>query len=124
MELTSRVVEDVVLVQVKGRIDFVNSKEFEDGLMEAIADIPQGKGKALLDLGGVSYMSSSGLRVLMLACKFFESKKSVIVVASLQPMLRDVFKISRFDKIFQVYETVKEAFEALSPEAASAYGDE
>lgn len=119
MDVTTRTIKDVLLVQITGRIDFSNTKDFEDRLLGAVANPPQRQGKAVLDLGGMSYMSSSGLRVLMMACKHFKSIDGLIVVASLQPMLQEIFRISRFDKILQVYETVEKALKALSPEDAS-----
>jgi len=115
MDITTRRVKDVLLVQITGRIDFSNTTDFENRLLGTVADSTRGRGKTVLDLGGVTYMSSSGLRVLMMACKDTKSRGGVIVVASLQPMLREIFKISRFDVIFPVYENVEEALEALSP---------
>ena len=121
MDVSTQMIADVLLVRVTGRIDFTNSKEFEDALLPKLAEIPQGQGKALLDLSGLTYISSSGLRVLMLASKQVRSVKGSIAVAALQPMLVEIFEISRFDKVFKVYGTVGEALEELSPDAAAAY---
>ena len=76
MEVKARDIEDILLVSVEGRIDFSNTKDFEDSLFSALSDVMENQGKALLDMGGVSYMSSSGLRVLMLAAKQFNQKGS------------------------------------------------
>jgi anti-anti-sigma factor len=124
MDVSTRLIADVLLIQVSGRIDFSNSKEFEEALLPKLADIPQGQGKALLDLGGLTYISSSGLRVLMLASKKVRSREGAIAVTALQPVVMEVFEISRFDKVFQVYGTVGEALDALSAEASAAYGGE
>ena len=124
MDVSSRAIADVLLVQVTGRIDFANSKEFENALMPKLAAISPGRGKVLLDLSGLTYISSSGLRVLMLASKQIRSVEGEIAVAALQPMLVEIFEISRFDKVFKVYGTISEALETLSPDAAVAYKSE
>ena len=46
-----------------------------------------------------------------------------MVLAGLQPMIQEIFQISRFDKVFEVFPTVRAALENISPAAASAYGD-
>lgn len=124
MDVSTQLVADVLLIHVSGRIDFTNSKEFEDVLLPKLADIPKEQGKALLDLSGLTYISSSGLRVLMLVSKKVHALKGAIAVAALQPTVMEVFEISRFDKVFKVYGSVGEALETLSPEAATAYSTE
>jgi anti-anti-sigma regulatory factor len=57
----------------------------------------------------------------MLAAKQCCRQQGEIVVAALQPMLQEVFKISRFDLMFNVFETVRAALEAIAPAAAAAY---
>ena len=44
-----------------------------------------------------------------------------MVLAGLQPMIQEIFQISRFDKVFEVFPTVRAALENISPAAASAY---
>jgi anti-anti-sigma factor len=80
--------------------------------------------KVLFDLSGVPYMSSAGLRVLTVAAKRCRQQNRDIVVAALQPLLQEVFRISRFDTIFKIFQTVEEALQAISPVAASADGGE
>jgi anti-anti-sigma factor len=120
MECTTREIANVLLVQVGGRIDHTTAQAFEDALLPALGDCASEK-KALLDLSGVAYMSSAGLRVLILAAKQCQQQKGDISLAGLQPMVREVFKISHFDTIFTVFATVPAALEALSPAAASLY---
>jgi anti-sigma B factor antagonist len=45
-----------------------------------------------------------------------------MVLAALQPMIQDVFQISRFDTVFQVFPAVKAAMKAISATAAATYG--
>jgi anti-sigma B factor antagonist/stage II sporulation protein AA (anti-sigma F factor antagonist) len=120
MECRAQNIADVLLVQVEGRIDHTTAKAFEDGLLPLL-DGSAGRPKAVLDLSGVAYMSSAGLRVLTLAAKQCRQQQGNIVIAALQPLLQEVFRISRFDTVFTVFKNVPEALENLSPAAASRY---
>jgi anti-sigma B factor antagonist/stage II sporulation protein AA (anti-sigma F factor antagonist) len=67
----------------------------------------------VLDLGEVDYMSSAGLRVLMIAARANGSGKGRLVVCGLQSVMKEIFAISRFDTLLDVYATRGAAREAL-----------
>jgi anti-anti-sigma factor len=121
MECRVQELANVILVQVIGRIDHRTAKAFEDTLLPLLDGCSGEDKKALLDLNGVVYMSSAGLRVLLLAAKQCQRQNSEIVIAELQPLLQDVFRIGRLETVFKVFTTVREALEAISPAAALAY---
>lgn len=124
MECRVQEIANVLLVQVEGRIDHTVAKVFEDALLPLLdGDIARGK-KAVLDLGGVPYMSSAGLRVLTLAAKQCRKQHGEMVIAALQPLLQEVFRISRFDMVFRIFKDVPGALHELSPAAASEYQEE
>jgi anti-anti-sigma regulatory factor len=58
----------------------------------------------------------------MLASREAKAQQARIFVAALQPMVEEIFEISHFNLVFQVFPTVREALAAVSPEAAAAYG--
>ena len=120
MELQTRDIANVLLIRVEGRIDHTTAKQFQDLLLPQLHGCPGEANKALLDLSGVHYMSSAGLRVLVLAARQCQ-QQGEIVLAALPPLLQEVFRISRFDLVFKVFATVRAALEYLSPTAASAY---
>ena len=122
MECKSRVIANVVLLQVEGRVDHTTVKAFESALSPHLAGCT-GEEKLLLDCGGLVYISSAGLAVLMIAAKQCRKQNGKMVLAGLQPMIQEIFQISRFDKVFEVFPTVRAALENISPAAASAYGD-
>ena len=68
----------------------------------------------LRDFAGVEYVSSVGLRVLMLAAKQVTAQNGRIVIAALTPVVFEVFQISRFDLIFSVFDTLDSALVALA----------
>ena len=121
MKCQAQEIANVILVRVAGRIDHTTAQAFENALLPLL-DGCSGEGKkALLDLSGVVYMSSAGLRVLILAAKQCGKQYGQIVVAALQHLLREVFRIGRLDMVFKVFKTVREGLEVISPAAAAAY---
>ncbi len=122
MKITSQQVADVTLIQVQGRIDHRTATDFEDALRPLLDRCLAGEYKKLLmDLGGVDFMTSAGLRVLMIAAKACDKQKGEMAVAALQPGIQEIFKISRFDSFLRVFPTVESALENLSPDAAAHF---
>lgn len=122
MELSSQQLADVTFIHVKGRIDHKTAKDFENALKPYLDTVITGESqKILLDLGGVDFMTSAGLRVLMIVAKTCDKHACDIVVADLQPIIEEIFKISRFDLILKIFPTVKSALEAISSTATDLY---
>ena len=68
----------------------------------------------LRDFAGVEYVSSVGLRVLMLAAKQVKAQNGRIAIAALTPLVSEVFQISRFDLVFSVFDTLDLALITLA----------
>ncbi len=120
MEIASRQIADVTLIQVKGRIDHKTATDFENALRPYLNRCLAGERKKLLmDFEGVDFMTSAGLRVLMIAARTCEKEKGEIAVAALQPGIKEIFKISRFDLVLKIFPTVESALENLLFDAAA-----
>jgi anti-anti-sigma factor len=91
------------IVTVAGRIDTTNSIEFEKPLLEMI---DSGCKKIILDCAGLNYISSSGLRVFLVIQKRMNSEQGKFRLSNLQPGIREIFDISGFSAIFDVYPDV------------------
>lgn len=113
MEVSSETKDGIAVVSASGAIDHSTAEEFEASAMPAL-DSAEASGTALVfDLSQVDYMSSVGLRVLMLVAKAAKIKSVSIAICGLQPSLAEIFQISRFDKIFDIYDDLKSASDAL-----------
>jgi anti-sigma B factor antagonist/stage II sporulation protein AA (anti-sigma F factor antagonist) len=122
MEFTTQQIAGVTVIQVKGRIDHKTAKDFENTLKPHLDECVAGNfKKILIDMGDVDFMTSAGLRVLMIAAKTCNKEKGQIAVAALQPLVKEIFKISRFDLILKAFPTVQSALENMSPISADAY---
>ena len=93
-----------------GRIDNDTSPDFQAKLLRSIGDAGA---RVLVNLSGVEYISSAGLRALMMASKQSKATGGRLAVAALCPVVQEIFTISRFDLVVQVFATLGEAIEGL-----------
>jgi anti-anti-sigma factor len=80
-----------------------------------------GEGPLVLDFSALEYVSSAGLRMLMLAGKQASESGSKILIAAMRPLVAEIFQISRFTMLFEIHPGVREALAAASPQAAAAF---
>jgi anti-sigma B factor antagonist len=121
MKLQPRTLADAVLVSLSGRLDHENSDRFRDGLKPHLDAAVSSRAGIVLDFSEVEYISSAGLRALMLSANQAKAQKTRVVIASLQPVVSEIFEISRFNMVFKIFATVREALADISPAAAAAY---
>lgn len=113
---------DVIVVYPQDRLDHANSEAFWGALEPLLADCRPGGVSVVLELSDLAYVSSAGLRSFMLAAKRAKGQDGEIVIANMQPVVREIFEISRFTLLFRVFPDVGTALHALSPRAAQAFG--
>lgn len=99
-------VEHVTLVQVQGRVDSMNANQLGEALS---GEIDGGHTRLVLDLSGVDYMSSAGLRELVNALKKVKRVTGDMRIAQPSERVREVLEMAGLDTIFQIYPTQGEA---------------
>jgi anti-anti-sigma factor len=121
MNVSSRRFANAVVVSVDGRLDQDTCAAFTTDLMRFVDAAANESGAVVLDLAKLEYISSAGLRCFMLASRQAKTQRAKIAVAALQPMVAEIFQISHFNLVFQVFPTVREALGAVSADAAAAF---
>ena len=121
MQLTTRQFADTVLLTVAGRVDHRTAGELEQALGTVMAPAGVGQGAVVLDFSGVEYISSVGLRVLMVAGKQKRGREASFAIVGLQPVVAEIFAISRFDRVLVVHADVAGALAQCSPSARAAW---
>ena len=121
MTVSPRRYANAVVLSVAGRLDQDTCDDFRLELMKHVEQTAHEGGAIILDLEGLEYVSSAGLRCFMLASRQAKSQHGRILVAALQPMVAEIFEISHFNLVFQVLPNVREALGATSSDALAAY---
>lgn len=111
MELVTDRVNGVLVAEAWYRVDGTNAREFEDALKKAINDDDQGM---IVDCEHLSYISSAGLRAILLTAKTLKRQKMQFAICFLADPIREVFEISGFDKIIAIYGSRADALAAIS----------
>lgn len=111
-------IADVTVLRPTGRIDFDTTPPLQDRLLPLV-ELPGAK--VIVDFAEVSYISSSGLRALMLGAKAAKSGQGRLVVCNLNPNVAEIFRISRFHLVVEVHADLAAALATLSPDAVAAY---
>ena len=121
MKLSSQGYADILVIAPAGRLDHDNCEAFRAGLQPHVESGARDNRTIVLDLAGLEYVSSAGLRCFMLAAKEARTQGGKLVLAALRPMVQEIFHISRFNMLFEIHPTVREALASLSPAAAAAF---
>ena len=105
MEITEKKTDKCTVIGINGRLDTTNYSVLEKKLMELI---DTGQVRLLINLSQMDYVSSSGLRILLMALKRITAAKGKFALCSLQENIKEIFEISGFTNIFEIYD-VEEA---------------
>lgn len=97
MNVTKKQNGSELLLEVEGSIDSLTAPEFN----QIINDSLNGITSLILDFKGVDYISSAGLRVLLVACKAM-SNQGNMVVRNVNSNVMDVFSMTGFDNILTI----------------------
>ncbi len=111
MNLDQEIRGDLAILKPVGRLDSATSPELERTVLECIE---QGCRSMVIDLGRMDYVSSAGLRVILLAGKKLRGTQGKLVLADMHDSVRDVFEMSGFLSIFAVTPDVEQAVAVAS----------
>ncbi|OZI63393.1 STAS domain-containing protein [Bordetella genomosp. 11] len=102
MTLAIEKVGSALVVSPRGQINSANAAAVES---ELLSHVDNGERKLVLDLSGLDYISSAGLRVMLLVAKRLKQQAGALALCGIQPHVREVFDISGFLAILTVVES-------------------
>ncbi len=103
--------DGIVVAQVDGRVDTTTSVEFEAGIQALFA--PEHR-QVVLDFRGVDYVSSAGLRAVLLLARAAEEANCKMKIAGMNSDVRSIFEVTGFQKVVPVFDDVATALNAGS----------
>ena len=103
--------DGVTIVSPQGRIDTTTSGSVEDALRHAVDG---GARRLVVDLAGVQYISSAGLRVFLVLAKRMRDLHGTLVLSGMTEPVRQVFQIAGFMPLFRVEPTRESALASVT----------
>ena len=110
MKITENIDDNICKLSLDGKLDAYHSIELEKHINKVIM---AGCSNLLLNFQGVDYISSSGLRVVLSSLKQLKKSGGNIILSNLHPYVMEVFEISGFKQIFEIYESEEEALKSF-----------
>ena len=110
MEVIQSVLQDVIVVKLTGDLDGNTAPDAQVQIMQfAIPSV-----KMMLDMSEVSFMSSVGLRMLLVMYRTINSQSGKVVLVGLSEDIRDTMLMTGFLDFFTYFETLDEGLKTLS----------
>ncbi len=110
MQISVKTTNEVKVLAFEGRLDAQTSSDAQQLLTRLIEE---GETKILLNLEKVDYISSAGLRVLLVVAKQLKATDGELRICSLNEVVKEVFDISGFDMILPISASESEALEGF-----------
>ena len=110
MEYQTRFENEIAVVTIAGRLDGVTAPECDQNVRELIEG---GTNRLIIDLGALEYISSAGMRCILLTAKLLKEKNGQFYLANVTGNVRSVFDMSGFSNIFQITDSVATALDKL-----------
>ena len=101
---------NAVVLAVYGKMDAVSAPDFE---RQFTSLVDKGARCVVVDLMGLDYISSAGLRAILSSAKKLKANEGKIAFSGLNGMVREVFDISGFGAMFNIFDSTSEACEKI-----------
>lgn len=101
MNITESKAGEINIVSIEGRLDTTNYGELEHHL-SSLTD--NDEVQILLDLSKLEYISSSGLRILLMFLKKIKAAEGRFMLCSMSNDIKEIFEISGFINIFEIFD--------------------
>jgi anti-sigma B factor antagonist len=109
MEINVETVDNIKVIELAGELDSSTARAAED----TIIPLADNFDRILLDMSRVTYMSSAGLRMLLLIYRRISSKPGNVILVGLNDDVKDVMAITGFLDFFTIYDTRSAGIDAL-----------
>lgn len=115
MVLNQQTIDDCLILRPVGRLDNSSSPTLEQAVLERI---DAGATRIVFDFSDMDYISSAGLRVVLIAGKRLRSSGGLLALSGMRELVREVFEVSGFIGLFPCAATCDEALQHLKASPA------
>lgn len=112
MEITQRTIDEkTCVISLNGTLNARSADQVKEAFREAAG---KGMRQVVLNLGDVPFIDSSGLAALVSGLKTLNEKEGSLKLASLQSQADLLFKLTMFDKVFEIFADDDSAIQAFA----------
>ena len=106
VRVETETVGPALVLRLGGHIDDLGADVVSDKLDQVLG---AGHCRILFDLGDVMFMGSSGLGQIMRTYQAVKKRNGYVRIVNPQPLIADVFKLTKLDRLLRIYPSVSEA---------------
>ncbi len=111
MELIEKKESGILVLAIKGRLDAVTAPSFGEKIAQLING---GETKFVLDLEGLEYVSSAGLREFLKVAKELKKIKGKLALCAMKDYVREIFDMSGFASLIPILDTAEAAVQDVA----------
>ena len=106
MDIKVRSIENVTILELAGSLDISNAHQIRQVMSRVISSE---SAQVVVNLQALHFIDSSGLSALVLGLKRAREYQGNLCLCNLQPPVRLIFELTRFDKVFEIFISEEEA---------------
>jgi anti-sigma B factor antagonist len=105
MKVTIQTKNNIVYITIQGSIDSNTAGELQSRIMEELASL----NRVIMDLTNVGFLSSAGLRVLLMLYRQLNSNGGKMLLVNVSEEICDIMSMTGFINFFELYSSIEEA---------------
>ena len=98
MTINEKIESDKIVLEVEGKVDRLTTQQLQDAILLALQKMNQLE----IDFGGVNYISSAGLRALLMGQKTAQSKQGRMYLTKVTEPVQEIFNITGFSSFLEI----------------------
>lgn len=98
MTVNERIENNKIVLEVEGKVDRLTTQQLQDAILLSLQKMSQLE----IDFGGVSYISSAGLRALLMGQKTAQSKQGRMVLTNVTEPVQEIFNMTGFSSFLEI----------------------
>ncbi|MFA6703159.1 MAG: STAS domain-containing protein [Dysgonamonadaceae bacterium] len=105
MHIEIKTESDILIITIEGSIDSKTASEVQQKILEASVE----SNNVIIDLTKVDFVSSAGLRVLLMVYRQIKAKNGKVILVGVSEEITEIMSITGFINFFEIVDTVKNA---------------
>lgn len=109
MNVSINTQNDILIIIVEGNVDSKTAPELQQKIVEVTHDSK----KVIIDMTKVEFVSSAGLRVLLMVYRQIKTNNGIVVLVGVSEEIKEVMSMTGFINFFKIFENIDQSFSAF-----------